>query len=169
MLIWDAGTEVVGEQGDYYDLLFTYREGDEASYFVSDEPEGRAADVGPSGAGEGKESPMVPSSRGMVAKPVASATVEGEQSAATITEALRTDELLNESASGDLAETGASPVTAGVSTTEPVEVSTTVEGAPKDIAEETIKSGAMTTVASTPFDNAIVTCKRLLLFCLPLT
>ena len=44
----------MGEQGDYYDPLFTYREGDEASYFVSDEPEGCAADVGPSSAGEGK-------------------------------------------------------------------------------------------------------------------
>ena len=46
LLIWDAGTEVVGEQEDYYDPLFTYREGDEASYFISDEPEGRVVDVG---------------------------------------------------------------------------------------------------------------------------
>jgi len=38
--------------------LFTYREGDEASYFVSDELEGYAADIDPSGAREGKESPM---------------------------------------------------------------------------------------------------------------
>ena len=63
MLIWDAGTEIAGEQGDYYDPLFTYREGDEASYFISDESEGRAANVGPSGTGEGRESLMVLSSR----------------------------------------------------------------------------------------------------------
>jgi len=58
LLIWDTGTEVGGEQGDYYNPLFTYREGDEASYFVSDELEGYAADIDPSGAREGKESPM---------------------------------------------------------------------------------------------------------------
>ena len=73
MLIWDAGTEVTGKQGDYNDPLFTYREGDEASYFISDEPEGRATGVGPSGAGEGRESPMASSSRGLVSEHVASA------------------------------------------------------------------------------------------------
>ena len=64
LLIRDTGTEVVGEQGDYYDPLFTYKEGDEASYFViSDESEVGTADVGPSSAGEGKKYPMASSSR----------------------------------------------------------------------------------------------------------
>jgi len=156
LLIWDTGTEVAGEQGDYYDLLFAYREGDEASYFVSDEPEGYTADISPSGAGEDKESPMASSSRELVTEPGAS---EGGPDVATTIEALRTDELLLKPASGDLTETSASLVTAGVSSTEPVEVSTAIEGAPKDIAEETIKSEVMTTVTSTPSGNAIVTCK----------
>ena len=48
----EPGTRTVGEQGDYYDPLFTYKEGDEASYFVvSEDSRGDAADVGPSGAG----------------------------------------------------------------------------------------------------------------------
>ena len=64
---------------------------------------------------------------------------------ATITEAFRTDELLSEPASDDLAETGASPATTGVFAIEPVEVSTAIEGAPKDIIEEVIKFGAITT------------------------
>ena len=121
--------------------MFTYREGDEAGYFVSDEPGDHAADVGPSGAGKGRESLMVSSSRGLVTEPVASATVEGESGAAIITEALRTDELLPEPASSDLAKTDASPVTVGVSATEPVEVSTAVEGAPKDITAKMISLG----------------------------
>ena len=91
--------------------------------------------------------------------PVASTMVEGEPGAATITEALRTDERLPESASGDLVKTSASPVTAEISAIEPIKGSTTIEGAPKDIAEKTIKSGAMTTVTLTSSDNAIVTCK----------
>ena len=132
MLIWDAGTKIAGEKEDYYDPLFTYREGDEASYFIFDKPKGCLADVSPSGVGEGKESPMASSSRELVVEPVAS---EGGPGTATTTEALRTDELLPEPASGDLAETGASSATAGVSFTEPVEVSTAVEGAPKDIVE----------------------------------
>ena len=76
MLIWNAGNEIAREQGDYYDPLFTYREDDEVSYFVSDEPEGCAADVSPSSASEGRESPMVLSSRGLVAEPVTSVMVE---------------------------------------------------------------------------------------------
>ena len=68
------------------------------------EPEGCVADVGPSGAGKGRESPMVSSSRGLVAEPMASATVEGGTSAATVTEALRTDELLLEPSYCDLAK-----------------------------------------------------------------
>ena len=64
MLILDTRTEAAGEQGDYYDPLFTYKEGDEASYFViSGDSEGDAADVGPSGVGASKESPMASSSR----------------------------------------------------------------------------------------------------------
>ena len=54
-----------------------YREGDKANYFVSSEPEGCASDVGPSGADEGRESPMVSSLRGLVAEPMAIAMVEG--------------------------------------------------------------------------------------------
>ena len=86
--------------------------------------------------------------------------VEEEQGAAIITEALRTDELLPEPASGDLAKIGASPITVGVYDIYIVEVSTAVEGVPKDVVEETIKSGAMTTVARTPFGNVIGACKR---------
>ena len=61
----DPRAEVVGEQGEHYDPLFTYKEGDEASYFVvSEESGGDAADVGPSGVGTSKESPMASSSIG---------------------------------------------------------------------------------------------------------
>ena len=65
-LLHDSGTEVVrdpraeaaGEQGEHYDPLFTYKEGDEASYFaVSEESGGDAADVGPSGIETSKGSP----------------------------------------------------------------------------------------------------------------
>jgi len=127
-----------------------------------DEPEGRKADVAPSGAGEGRESPMASSPGGLAAEPVASATVEGELGAVRITEALRTDEHLPELASCDLTRSGASPVviTIVVSTTGPIVVSTVVEEAPKDVAEETIKSGAMTSVAPTPFGIVIVAYKR---------
>ena len=45
--------------------MFTYREGDEASYFaVSEKSGGDAADVGPSGAGTSKGSPIAFSSFG---------------------------------------------------------------------------------------------------------
>ena len=77
LLIWDVGTEVAGEQGEHYNPLFTYMEGEEASYFISDELEGRAANVGPSGVSEGREFPMVSSSKGLIAEPMASAMVEG--------------------------------------------------------------------------------------------
>ena len=44
--------EAVEEQGERYDPLFTYKEGDEAGYFaVSEGSGGDAADVGPSGIG----------------------------------------------------------------------------------------------------------------------
>ena len=134
--------------------MFTYREGGEANYFISDEPEGCATDVGPSGAGEDKESPMASSSRELVAEPMAS---EGGPSITTSTEVLSTDELLPKPASSNLARTGASLATAGVSSMEPVEVSIAVEGAHEDIVEETI--GAMSVVTSAPFGNAIVICK----------
>jgi len=100
---------------------------------------------------------MVSSSRGLVTEPVAGAIVEGEPGAAIITEALCTDELLPDIASGDLGETGASPVTARVSATKPVEVSIAVKGAPKNIAKEMIKFGAMTIMTPTPSGNAIET------------
>ena len=103
LLILDRGTKATGEQGDYYDPLFTYKEDDEASYFVlSDDSEGGAADVGPSGAGGDKESLMASSSRGWVAEPLAS---EGKLEIPS-TEAFRTDEVLPETASS------ASPTTA---------------------------------------------------------
>ena len=72
-LLYDSGTKAVrspraeaaGEQGEHYDPLFTYREGDEAGYFaVSEESGGDAADVGPSGAGTSKGSPVSSSSFG---------------------------------------------------------------------------------------------------------
>ena len=72
-LLYDSGTEAVrdpraeatGERGEHYDLLFTYREGDEASYFaVLEESGSDAADVGPSGAGTSKGSPLPSSSFG---------------------------------------------------------------------------------------------------------
>ena len=45
--------EAVGEQGEHYDPLSAYNEGDEAGYFaVPEESGGDAADVGPSGAGK---------------------------------------------------------------------------------------------------------------------
>ena len=51
--------EATEEQGEHYDPLFTYREGDEAGYFaVSKESGDDAADVGPSGAGTSKGSPV---------------------------------------------------------------------------------------------------------------
>ena len=57
--------EAAGEQGEHYDPLFTYREGDEAGYFaISEESGGDAADVGPSGAGTSKGSPVASSSFG---------------------------------------------------------------------------------------------------------
>jgi len=55
--------EAVGEQGEHYDPLFTYKEGDEAGYFaILEESGGDAADVGPSGAGTSKGSSEASSS-----------------------------------------------------------------------------------------------------------
>ena len=57
--------EAVGEQGEHYDPLFTYKEGDEAGYFaVSEGSGGDVADVGPSGAGTSKGSSEASSSFG---------------------------------------------------------------------------------------------------------
>jgi len=57
--------EATGEQGEHYDPLFTYSEGDEAGYFaVSEESGDDAADVGPSGVGTSKGSPLASSSFG---------------------------------------------------------------------------------------------------------
>ena len=152
MLIWDTRSEIAGEQRDYYDPLFTYRESDEDGYFIiSDESEGGGADAGPSGAGEDKESPMASSFRELVVELEAS---EGGPDVALATEALRTDELLPETASGDLAGASASPATAEVSSMGPIEVSTAVKRALEDIIEEAI--GAMTVVISASFSNTIV-------------
>jgi len=61
--------EVAGEQGGYYDPLFTYKEGDEASYFVvSEDSRGDTAGVGPSGAGTSKGSLVASSSIGWTAE-----------------------------------------------------------------------------------------------------
>ena len=59
----DSRAEAGGEQEEHCDPLFTYREGNEASYFaVSEESGGDAADVGPSGARTSKGSLIASSS-----------------------------------------------------------------------------------------------------------
>jgi len=91
-LTCDSGTEIAGEQGDYYDPLFTHWEGDEASYFVvSEDSKGGAADVGPSGVSSEKESPAASGSGEQFAEPV---TSEREPDIAPATEVARTDEVL---------------------------------------------------------------------------
>jgi len=77
---------------------------------------------------------MASRSRELVAELVAS---EGEPDISLATEVLGTDEL-PETASSYLAGTGASPAAVGVSSMDPIKVSTTVEGAPEDIVEEAI-------------------------------
>ena len=107
LLTCDTGTEAAGKQGDYYDPLFTYQKGDEASYFVvSEDSEGDAAGIGPSGVGVSKESPMTSSSRGWFIEPSAN---EGEPDI-PVMEAARIDEILPEVT-----------VTARVSSMEPAE------------------------------------------------
>jgi len=65
--------ETVGEQGEHYDPLFTYKEGDEAGYFaVLEESGGDAVDVSPSGAGTSKGSSETSSSFGWTTKGSAS-------------------------------------------------------------------------------------------------
>ena len=72
-LLLDTGAETatspkagaVGEQGEYYYPSFAYNEGDEAGYFaIPEESGGDAADVGPSGVGTSKGSPVASSSFG---------------------------------------------------------------------------------------------------------
>ena len=66
----------VEEHGEHYDPLFIYKEDDETGCFaVSEESEGEAADVGPSGAGTSKGSPEASSSFGWTT--VDSATESG--------------------------------------------------------------------------------------------
>ena len=62
-LLSDVGAEAAGEQGEPYDLLFTY--GTEAgSPARPEESGGDVADIGPSGAGTSKGSPAASSSIG---------------------------------------------------------------------------------------------------------
>jgi len=62
-LLLDVGAEAAGEQGEHYDPLFTY--GTEAGSFAHpEESGGDAADIGPSGAGTSKGSPVASSSIG---------------------------------------------------------------------------------------------------------
>ena len=62
-LLLDTGAEAAGEQGEDYGPLFTY--GTEAGSFARpEESGGDAADIGPSGAGTSKGSPITSSSIG---------------------------------------------------------------------------------------------------------
>jgi len=64
-LLLDTGAEAVGEQGGHYYPSFARDEGDEAGYFaIREESGGDAADVGLSGAGASKGSPVTSSSFG---------------------------------------------------------------------------------------------------------
>ena len=118
--------------------MFTYREGDKASYFViSEDFEGGTTDVGPSGVGTSKESPMASSFREWITEPSAS---EGEPDI-PVMEAVRTGEILPEVASG------ASPTTAKVSSMEPAGVSVA--------AVE-----AVSLMISSPLGNTLAICKQ---------
>ena len=65
--------DTVGEQGEHYDPLFTYKEGDEARYFaVSEGSEDGVAGVGPSGVGTSKGSFEASSSFGWTTEDSAS-------------------------------------------------------------------------------------------------
>ena len=142
-LSYDSGTETAGEQGEYYDPLFTYKEGDEASYFViSEDSEGDAAGVGPLGVGASKESPTASSSRGWFTEPSAR---EGELDI-PVMEAVRTDEVLPEVASG------VSPTTAKVSSMEPAGISAATEGIIGDTVAEAVE-------VVSPLGNTLTICK----------
>ena len=96
----------------YYDPLFTYKEGDEASYFiVSEDSEGDVAGVGPSGVGALKESPTASNSRGWFTEPSAS---EGEPNVP--------------------------PTTAKASSMEPGRISAAVEGILGEIVAEAVEA-----------------------------
>ena len=126
--------------------MFTYREGDEASYFVvSEDSKGNAAGVGPSDVGASKESPTTSSSRGWFTEPSAS---EGELGI-PVMEAVRTDEVLPEAASG------ASPTTAKVSSMEPAGISI---AAVAETVEMVSPLGNILTICKQPFLDIIISC-----------
>jgi len=136
-LTCDSGTEAAGEQGGYYDSLFTYRESNETSYFViSENSEGGAAGVGPFGVSTLKESPMASSSKGCVTD---SSATEGEMDI-LVMEAVMTDEVLPEVASG------ASPTTVRVSSMEPAGIS--------------VAAVAEAIEAVSPLGNILIICKQ---------
>ena len=58
-----AGAEAIGEQGEHYDPLFAYGTA-VGSFTHSEESGGDAVDIGPSGAGTSKGSPVASSSIG---------------------------------------------------------------------------------------------------------
>jgi len=60
-LLPNAGAEAAGEQGEHYDPLFTYGTA-AGSFAYPAESGGDAADIGPSGAGTSKGSPVASSS-----------------------------------------------------------------------------------------------------------
>jgi len=123
----ERGTEDAGEQGNYYDPLFTYKEGDEASYFIiSEDSGGDTADVGPSGAGTSKESPMASSSIGC--------TTEASMSEG---------------------EPDVPPATAKVSSMEPDGISATVEGVLRETAAEAVSPLGNTLISSKKFSPDI--------------
>jgi len=62
-LLLVAGAEAVGEQGEHYDPLFTYGTAADSSAHLEESGSG-AADVGPSGVGTPRGSPMASSSIG---------------------------------------------------------------------------------------------------------
>ena len=66
-MLFVAGAEEHGEQGDQYDPLFAYGTA-AGSFALSEESGGDAADIGPSGAGTSKGSPMASSSTEWSAK-----------------------------------------------------------------------------------------------------
>ena len=67
------GARVAEAQGEHYDPLFVYKEGDEAGHFVvSEESGGNAANASPSGAGTSKGSLEASSSSGWTTEDSAS-------------------------------------------------------------------------------------------------
>ena len=62
-MLLDTGVEAAGEQGEHYDPLLTY-ETEAGSFALPEESGDDAADIGPSGAGTSKGSPVASSSIG---------------------------------------------------------------------------------------------------------